>query len=92
MTTAETSPERTSRPGGVPPGLHVRSGDVSAVVMLAGPTREPLQYDVTWAGRNVLARGHLERQNGFSLIRVAALSLYGEPSETETNEGSGGGD
>jgi hypothetical protein len=62
--------------GGVPPGLLVRQGSESAVViLLAGPNGRPLSYEVEWAARRVRATGKLKSQGVHLILEVARLSL-----------------
>jgi hypothetical protein len=62
--------------GGVPPGLLVQRPDGSSeVVLLAGPNQAPLQFDVQWAARRVVAEGILERHEGNTVPITTQLKL-----------------
>ncbi len=62
--------------GGVPPGLLVRDASGNGeVVLLAGPTGQPLNFDVELAARTIRAAGELEMHSGTPVLRVTSLSL-----------------
>jgi hypothetical protein len=60
--------------GGVPPGLlvHDRNGD-GVVFLLAGPSDEPLHYDVQLAGTLIEVTGGLELNGETPVLRVKSL-------------------
>ena len=60
--------------GGVPPGLlvHDRKGD-GVVFLLAGPSDEPLRYDVQLAGTLIEVTGTLELNGETPVLRVKSL-------------------
>jgi nitrite reductase/ring-hydroxylating ferredoxin subunit len=62
--------------GGVPPGLLVHDATGNGeVVLLAGPTGQPLSFDVELAARTIRATGELEMDSGTPVLRVTSLSL-----------------
>jgi nitrite reductase/ring-hydroxylating ferredoxin subunit len=66
--------------GGVPPGIRIQAYGRETVLLLAGPAEKALEYDVTWAGRLIEVEGSLQRQDGFSFVRVSRMSLLEAPA------------
>lgn len=67
--------------GGVPPGLLVRDAEGNAVVvMMTGPSGQPLGVDPQWGARRVRATGNLVRGEGITRLEVVNLSLAPDSS------------
>lgn len=62
--------------GGSLPGIPVSSTGGQTVVVLSGPEGYPLEFDSTLAARIVRVDGVLERANGYTVLRVNAISVY----------------